>query len=432
MLTVVTVLGIAFAPQLCDLFAAGWRDQPELFARTVTLTRWVFGFIALMSAAAMGAAALNLRRRFAVAAFAPALVNLGMVGCAWLGPSRLTARGIDPTLAIVGGALVGGALQVMVQWPALRRLGYLRLPRLALGHPGVKEVLRRLLPLTAGMGIYFLIIAASRRLLSDLGEGAQSYFTWAFRLCALPQGVFFVALSTAALPSLATLVAAGDDREVARTYSLAMRLALFVALPATALLVVLAEPVVVAFYQRGAFGPRAAVETAHALVALALGIVPLALQRQLVPVCYAHGDTRSPVVGLAVNLVSFVALGWWLRGWLDHVGIAAAFSGANAIQLGVLWALARRRLPSLRLGEIGVSALRTAVACGGGALAAWAVARWAAAPAAADTWQRLVPAVSGCVAFATAFLAVAWLVRSAELRQLVRRGRGLVERRQEA
>ncbi|MBW2455419.1 MAG: murein biosynthesis integral membrane protein MurJ [Deltaproteobacteria bacterium] len=432
LLSVVTILGVAFAPQLCGLFAAGWRDQPELFARTVTLTRWVFGFIALMGSAALGAAALNLHRRFAVAAFSPALVNLGMVACAWLAPTRLANRGHDPTLAIVFGALAGGALQVLVQWPALRRLGYLSLPRLALSHPGVQEILRRLAPLTAGMGLYFLIIAASRSLLSDLGEGAQSYFTWAFRLCALPQGVFFIALSTATLPSLASLVATKDAREVGRTYALSMRLAMFVALPATALLAVLAEPVVVAFYQRGEFGPTAAVETAHALVALALGIVPVAALRQLVPVFYAHGDTRTPVIGTAVHLVVFVTLGWWLRRSLDHVGIAVAFSGANAVQLVVMWALLRRRLESLRLGEIASSAIRTALACAGAAFAGWMVARWTAVPPEGSGWERLIPAVTSGTAFGMTFLALAWLVRSRELRQLARRGRGLVRARREA
>ncbi len=427
-LSVVTILGVAFAPQLCHLFAAGWRDQPELFGRTVTLTRWVFGFIALMGSAALGAAALNLHRRFAVAAFGPALVNLGMVGGAWLVPPRLAAEGHDPTLAIVFGALTGGALQVMVQWPALRRLGYLSLPRLSLSHPGVQEILRRLTPLTVGMGLYFLIIASSRRLLSDLGEGAQSYFTWAFRLAALPQGVFFIALSTAALPSLASLVANKDAGEVGRTYSLSMRLAFFVALPAAALLAVLAEPVVVAFYQRGEFGPTAAAETAHALIALALGIVPVAAQRQLVPVFYAYGDPRTPVVGTAVHLVVFVALGWWLRRWFDHVGIALAFTGANAIQLVLLWALLRRQLDALRLGEIASSAARTAFACTGAALAGWAVARQTAVASGGSEWQRLLPAVTGCAAFGLTFLLLAWLARSSELRQLARRGRGLVRR----
>ncbi len=417
-LSVVTVLGIALAPQLCGLFAAGWRDQPELFERTVTLTRWVFAFLALMGSASLGAAALNTHRRFAVPAFSPALVNLAMVVFAWLAPEQLAQRGYDPTLAVAFGALVGGALQVVVQWPALRRIGYLRRPRWQLSHPGVREIVRRILPLTVSMGVYFLIIALSRRFLSDLGEGAQSYFTWAFRLCALPQGVFIIALATAALPSLASLVAAEEGPEVAKTYAYSMRLAMFVALPASTLLVVLAQPVVVAFFQRGQFGPDAALQTAHALTALALGVVPVAAIRQLVPVFYAYGDTRTPVLGGAVHLSVFVALAWWLRTSLDHVGIAAAFSGANAVQLVVMWALLRRKLPALRLNEILRSVGRTALACTGAALVGWAVARSLELPLDASWWQRLVPAAASCAAFAVAFFAIAWLTRSDELRRI--------------
>jgi putative peptidoglycan lipid II flippase len=424
-LSIVTALGIAFAPQLCDLFAAGWRDQPELFARTVTITRWVFAFILLMGSAALGAAALNTHQRFAVPAFSPALVNLAMVACAWLGPGMLTARGQDPTLAVAFGALAGGALQVVVQWPALRRLGYLRRPRLNLSHPGVKEIVRRILPLTAGMVLYFLIIASSRRLLSDLGEGAQSYFTWAFRLCALPQGVFIIALSTAALPSLARLAAAEEGPEVAKTYAYSMRLAMFVALPASTLLAVLAQPVVVAFFQRGQFGPEAAVQTAHSLVALALGIAPVAAIRQIVPVFYAYGDTRTPVLGTGVHLVAFLALAWWLRSSFDHVGIALAFSGANAVQMVVMWTLLAGRLPDLRLAEIIASVGRNAIPCGGAALAGWAVARWTTTAPTANGWLRLVPATASCTVFCASFFVLAWLTRSHELGPL---GAGLRRR----
>ena len=410
-----TLLGIVLAPQLCELFAPGFHAQPGQFERTVTLTRWVFPSLLLAGTAALGMAALNAERRFAVAALSPGLVNIGMIVAALLAPAWLGAHGIEPSLALCLGALAGGACQVVAQWPSLRRLGYLRAPRWDLRDPGVREIGRRLLPMTLGVGVFLLNMALARRFLSVLGEGAQSYFTWAFRLCDLPQGIFIVAIATATLPSLSRLAAAGEADEVARTYALGMRLALFVALPASVLLGVLAEPLVVACFQRGEFGADAAAETARALGAQAAGLWAIAATRQLVPAFYAYGDTRAPTLAALGNLAVFVTLGWWLRGPLGHVGVGRAFTAGNVVQAAVLWLLLRRRLPSLRLGEIGASAARTAVGCSGAALAGLAAARAIGLSPTASGWERVLPGLGAGAAFAAVFLGVAWALRSPEL-----------------
>src|SRR5579883_3359533 len=75
-LFVVSVLGVAFARPLCELFAGGYHDRPDEFERTVELTRIVFPYIFFMGTAALGMAALNAKRRFLVAAFAPGLLNV--------------------------------------------------------------------------------------------------------------------------------------------------------------------------------------------------------------------------------------------------------------------------------------------------------------------------------------------------------------------
>ena len=410
-----TLLGAAFAPQLCELFAPGFHAQPGQFERTVMLTRWVFAFILFMGSAALGMGALNTYRKFAVVALSPALVNVAMIVAAVAAPASLAAAGYDPVIALAIGALVGGALQVVAQWPALRRIGYLRLPRLSLSHPGVRKVIRRIAPMTLGMAVYFINTAMARRLLSDLGQGAQSYFTWAFRLCALPQGLFIIALSSATLPSLTSLAAAGKRQEVSATYAHAMRLALFVSLPATALLVGLAQPLVAAFFQRGAFGPVAARETAASLMAMALGLTSVAAIRQLAPVFFAQGDTRTPVLGSVANLVVFVVSAWWLRGSLGHVGVAAAYSVANLAQMTLMWLLLGRQLPALHLAQIARAAARTAVpAVLAGGLAWWA-AQAVAVTAGAGSFQRLVPAGLGTAVFALVFVLLSWLAGSEEL-----------------
>ncbi|MCA9618723.1 MAG: murein biosynthesis integral membrane protein MurJ [Myxococcales bacterium] len=413
-LLLTTILGAAFAPQLCELFAPGFHAQPGQFERTVTLTRWVFAFILFMGSAALGMGALHTHRDFAAAAFSPALVNVAMIAAAIAAPAWLATTGHDPILALAIGVLLGGALQVVAQWPSLKRIGYLEPPSLSWSNPGVREVLRRIAPMVLGMAVYFANTAMARRLLSDLDPGAQSYFTWAFRLCALPQGLFILALSSATLPSLTSLAAAGKPGEVSATYAHAMRLALFISLGATGFLIALAHPIVVAVFQRGAFDAHAASETAASLIAMALGLTFVAAIRQLTPVFFAYGDTRTPVLGSATNLLVFVALAYTLRGPLDHVGVAAAYSGANLAQMALMWLLLRHKLPSLHLGAIAGAAARAALpALIAGSLGWWTAARVSVADP--NGLQRLLPLAAGATVFTLVFLLAAKLLRSEEL-----------------
>lgn len=416
-LTVVTALGVAFAGPLCELFASGYHARTNAagvseFARTVTLTRIVFPYIFFMGTAALGMAALNAKKKFAVAAFAPGLLNVSFLACAFLLPGPLERAGMDRAWALGAGALVGGALQVIAQIPALRAIGYASRPRIAFSDPAVKNALRRLAPMTLGIGVYYIDLVLSRRFLSELPEGSQSYFSWAMRLCDFPQGIFVMALSTAALPSLATFAARKEWGELRKTYAHGMRLALFVAIPCSAGLALLGEPIVRALFERGAFDAIASRETARALFWQGGAIFTVAAVRQLVPVYYALGDTRTPVVVSAIDLCAFIGLALALRGPMGQAGISAAVAGSSAVQMLLLFVFLRAKLGGLELGDVGASALRTIVASGIAVACAYFTARLC------GTTSHLVPGIAALAVFGAMFLVVAWAVRSAELEEI--------------
>ncbi len=272
-------------------------------------------------------------------------------------------------------------------------------------------------PVLIGMGVYYVDVVLARRFLSELGMGAQSYFGWALRLCDFPQGIFVMALQTAALPSLSRLAARGALGDVSRTYAFGMRLTLFVAIPATALFVGLSEPLVVLLFQRGQFDAEAARETARALVAQGAGIWLVACVRQLISTYYALGDTRTPVVVASLDLCVFVTLSLVLRPSLGHVGIGFAVSGASAAQALLLWLWLKKRLPELRMAEIGASALRTTLAAGFALLAARTVL-WLT-PHGSGALGRALPGALGALTFLAAFFSGALALKSPELSGII-------------
>jgi putative peptidoglycan lipid II flippase len=412
-LVAVSAFGVGFAPALVDLFAAGYADIPGQLERTVALTRWVFPYILFMGTAALGSAALNTYHRFVATSLAPALLNVSFVGFSLALPAWLGASGYELGLALAAATLVGGVLQVVVQWPSLKKIGYLSAPSLEFGHPGVREVLRRMGPMLFGMGVYYVDVMLARRFLSELGVGAQSYFGWAMRLCDFPQGIFVMALSAAALPSLSRLATRRDHVELARTFAFGLRLALFVAIPATALFVGLAEPLIVMLFQRGAFDAESSSETARALVAQGLGVWLVAAVRQLLGAYYALGDTRTPVIVAAIDLAVFVTLALGLRGPLGHAGVGLAVTGASLVQAVLLAAVLSRKLPGALAHGTFLSALRVTLASAG----AVACGRWVAGvfPEAETAAGRVLPGIGGTLAFGAGFLVFAALLRSPEL-----------------
>ncbi len=414
-LAVVSVLGVVFARPLVELFATGFHDEPGQFERTVTLTRWLFPYIVFMGTAALGAAALNAAKRFVVTAFAPGLLNVACIASALALTPWLRATGNEPILAMAWGALAGGVLQMVAQWPSLSKIGYFDRPRFDLAHSQVRVVLKRMGPVLLGLGIYLVDVVIARRFLSEFGVGAQTYFGFALRLCDFPQGIFVMAIQTAALPSLAALAARGDDDALESTYAFGVRLALFVALAATALYVVLAEPIVALLFQRGQFGATATHETARALVAQGLGIWTVALVRQLVAVYFAVGDTRTPVLVSLLDLIAFIVLAVVLGKSLGHVGIGLAVTGSSFVQMSLLFLWLRRHLKSRRFGEIARSAAKTLAAAVAGAALGVLASRFALRIAAGSFAEHAAPGIAGALVFLVAFFVAARLLGSDEL-----------------
>jgi putative peptidoglycan lipid II flippase len=343
-LLVVTALGIWFSPEIVLLFAPGFADRPEQFEQTVTLTRWVFPFIIFVGTTALTSAALNVHQRFTASGFSPSLPNIAFILAALLLPAWLIEIGQPPILSLAIGAVVGGALQLFAQWPSLRAIGYAGFPSLRFSDPRVGETVRRMAPTLIGIGVYYLDVILGRRILSELGEGAVTYFGFALRLCDFPQGIFVMALQTATLPSLAALAARGQHEELSETFGFSVRLSLFVGLGAGALLVGMAEPLVRLLFERGEFGAEATTETARALAAQGAGVMLVAIVRQLTSVYFALGDTRTPVIVASMDLVVFVVSAMLLSRHYGHVGVSAAVTCASFAQMLLLWLLLGRRL----------------------------------------------------------------------------------------
>src|SRR5499427_5429639 len=190
-LSAITILGIVAAPALVGLLAPGF--DPGKAALTVTLTRVMWPFILLVSLAALVMGMLNARNVFGMPALASSFFNLGSIVAGvvlgyWLDP-QFGPRAI---LGLAIGTLVGGALQLLVQLPALRREGYSFRPDLQWGDEGVRAILRLMGPSVIAASSTQVNVLVNSVFASELGDGPTFWLTVAFRLMQLPLGIFGV------------------------------------------------------------------------------------------------------------------------------------------------------------------------------------------------------------------------------------------------
>src|SRR5215469_10727685 len=147
-LTAITLAGILFSPLVVRLFASGFGDTPGKLQLTATLNRIMFPYIFLISLSALSMGILNSFHRFGAPAFAPVVLNLTMIVFSFLG-------GLfgDVTRTLAVGVVVGGALQLAVQIPALLKTGWKIGFKVDFHHPGVQKVVKLMVPVIFGVGI---------------------------------------------------------------------------------------------------------------------------------------------------------------------------------------------------------------------------------------------------------------------------------------
>ena len=357
-LAVVTILGVIFAPWIVRIQAFGFGASGEQFELTVLLTRITFPYILLVSIVAFFMGVLNSLRRFAAPAAAPILLNVGIIGAAYLISPFLEA----PVVGVALGVIIGGILQVVLQVPWVYREGMNLFPRWQPGHPAVKQIGLLMLPTVFGSAVYQLNSFIGTLLASFLEKGSVSSLYYADRLVQLPLGVFAISIATALLPSLSTHAAGKDADGFEKTLNHSMRLVFFIALPATAGLIILGEPIIRVLLERGDFNAGSTQMTHVALIFYSAGLWAYSGIRILLSAFYAVQDTKTPVkvafVAFFVNLIAAMVL---MRP-LAHGGIALALSVSSAVQFCLLLFLLKRKAGLTRLKSVLLSFLKSALA----------------------------------------------------------------------
>jgi putative peptidoglycan lipid II flippase len=360
------------ADGIVALMAPDFSQIADKTNLTVLLTRVMLPFLVCISLAAVVMGMLNTKGKFFVPAMASSFFNLGSiiggVSLAWL----LPRYGHPAILGMAIGTLFGGLLQLCVQLPSLYRSGFYYRPVFDLTDPGLRHILRLMIPATIGLSATQLNIFINTAFASSCGEGAVSWLNYAFRLMQLPIGLFGVALSIAMMPMLSKQAAAKDLPAMRQTLVSALILVLALTAPATAGLILLDRPIIALIFQHGAFTAADTIATASVLSLYAVGLFAYASNKVMVPAFYAIDRTRYPVIAsfLAVGL-NYLFIQLTIERF-QHLAIALSTSLTMLINCLFLFCLLVWQMGRLPWRRLAGGAAKIVVATGVMALFLWA------------------------------------------------------------
>jgi len=420
--SLVAVLCMIFAPWIVSLLLWGFKHDPQKFALTVSLTRWMFPYLIFVSLVALCMGVLNSMGHFAMPALAQAAFNLTVIlSAVYLAP-LWGASGQERVFAVALGVLLGGGVQLLMQGPALRRKGFMLVVARVWNHPEILRIARLILPAIAGLAVYQVDLLIDNFFASFLPGGSITYLFAAQRLIQFPIGTFAIGISTVVFPIMAGFAVSGDTERLKDALNYAMRLTFFVTIPAAAGLFILGKPIIRLLFERGEFlidkstGPTYWALQFYALGVFAFGCVPV-----VVRCFYSMEDTRTPVrVAFVVLMVNSV-LDYILMKPLLHGGLALSTSISSCLNLCLLLYLLRRKIGRLGLRIVGDSIRKIVFSTIAMSLAAWGTWRWLAAYVPGNALGgKIVLVFAPLACGALLYLLAAYLLNCPELPELWR------------
>ena len=424
----VAVLCVLFAPWLVYV-VGGFGVAPETAKNATFLLRILMIGLVFDGMAGLFMGMLNSLKRFALAAFSPAIGTLAtvVVLVALAEPLSVTALAV--------GSVVGSITGCLLMLPGLRDQGIRYTPRIRWRDPTVREVGGMVWPVLLGSAVGKISIFSDQIMASLLIAGSISSLNYADKLFQLPLGLFVAGITVPIFPLLSEQVAAGAPGRVKATINFSMRLMGFLMIPATVGMIVLRGPLIATIYQNGAFTHDDTVRTSWVLLFEVLGLYAYAGRDTLTRVFYSYHDTRTPVKISAAAVFLNIGVSYLFMRVIQSISPAVAVSGltlgttvALTVNFLVLIHLLRRKIGPVGFGGTLRSLLRVGALSVAMGLLVWVVDSLLAGTVSPGTRGSFTRLVVGIAVGAGSYLLLSRLFKTPELAEITDMFRAILRR----
>jgi len=328
-LLLLSILGMIFAPALVYLFAPGFTSNASQLQLTAELLRITFPYIFFIALVAFAGGILNSFHQFAIPAFTPVLLNICLIASVFL----LAPLFDEPLMGLAWGVAIAGAVQLLIQFPSLIKLGLMPVPKIKRGHQGIKKIVQLMIPAIFGSSVAQINLLLDTVIASFLITGSVTWLYYSDRLLEFPLGVLGIAIATVILPTLSQQHARQSTQQFNQTLNWALRLVTLITIPACVGLFIMAAPILSSLFEYGKFTASDTYLSSLSLMAYMLGLPALISIKILAPGYYARQDTRTPVrigiIAMVCNMIFNIAFVVPLVLYdyeAPHIGLALATS----------------------------------------------------------------------------------------------------------
>ena len=310
-----------FMPQLIYLIAPGFYKDPEKLSLAVDLSRITFPFLFFVCLASFFAAILNSYNKFAVAAAAPIILNVILIGSLffsqWLN--------ISDVLTLSYAVSFAGLLQLLILFFFVRKNFKPILSIKIKIDKKIKFFFGKLLPSIFSSGVTQINILVGT-IIASFQAGAVSYLYYADRVYQINLAVAGIAVGTVMLPELSKHIKNNNYEQATNLQNRALELCLFLSIPAATALVLASEEIITSLFGYGSFSVDSVNNTAIALTFFAFGVPAFSILKIFSNLFFARNNTKLPFYLSAVSVIINILISVSLFGRLGFVIIPIATS----------------------------------------------------------------------------------------------------------
>jgi len=333
-----SLLGIIFAPELTQLLAPGFSADKQ--ATTTMLTRVMLISPLFLSISSVFGGVLVSFKQFAAYSLAPVVYNIGIIfGILFLTP-------VMGPIGLAWGVVLGSFFHMAAQYPSFIRAGFNNQWFFlnAWKDKSVRRVLRLMFPRSLGMAVNQVSLLVMTFFASTLASGSLAVFTLANNIQSVPLGLFGIAFSLAAFPSLSQYAAEKNDKDFFRMLARTARRILFFVVPLSILIIVFRAQFVRVILGSGNFDWQDTIQTFEVLKFLAISLFAQSLIPLFARAFFALQNTKTPLYIALVSEAAHIALIPFLLPLYAVQGLAIAFSVSTLLNFFLLYFFLRKKL----------------------------------------------------------------------------------------
>ena len=333
---ILAILGFLFADKIMGLIISA--GSPELISLATYHFRIMSPIILIGGIIGIFYGLLVTHQKFILPNLSPMILSIVVIIAISL------ANKDDSGIVLATATTVGAVCQLLLQFPALRNIGYKIRPNFNLiNNPQFKNIIELLFPAILSSTMGQITIYIDMFFASTLREGAWTSVVFANRIFQFPVGILVTAFLVPLFPIFSRLAGEGKSRfaDIRNYFNKGVGTLFFVAIPIIILILTLAKDGVSLIFERGAFSSDAVLMVTEALCFLSFSILPYVFRDSITRVYYAFNDSRTPFI-IAMSSIALKAFLNWLLILKFNMGIAGITLSTtfvtlfNAILLGLL------------------------------------------------------------------------------------------------